>query len=96
MFSPHREYISALKWAGAPGGGRKLLTASYDGSLMTLDPGHGSFLPAAGLDPDGEFSAMEATEGGETVFMGDPQGNFDVYDVRAGKLAFDGVNIVTR
>jgi hypothetical protein len=96
MFSPHLEYISALKWVGAPGAARKLLTSSYDGSLMTLDPGRGSFLPASGLDPGGEFSAMEASEEGDVVFLGDPHGNFDVYDTRAGKLAFDGVNILTR
>ncbi|KAK9823208.1 hypothetical protein WJX72_001110 [[Myrmecia] bisecta] len=91
-FEPHYSYICGLRWAGGCGSAAKLFTASYDGSVRMLDPGPGAYELVLSSD-DAEFSAFDCLADGNTGFVGDKDGNLDVFDVRARKLAHEGVNI---
>lgn len=87
MFTPHYQFVSALRWVGG-GNDCKLLSCSYDGSLRLLDASAGLFSAFDGIfDEEAEFSAMDATLDGNTVFLASPDGELCVFDARAGKIA---------
>ncbi|EFJ46944.1 hypothetical protein VOLCADRAFT_117976 [Volvox carteri f. nagariensis] len=88
MFQPHSEYVSGLRWLGrdAAVGPCRLITTSYDGSVRALDLGGSGMwveLPAPGDPRSREFSALDVSSDGRTAYLGDPQGNLDLVDLRA-------------
>ncbi|KAL6785517.1 hypothetical protein ACKKBF_B00595 [Auxenochlorella protothecoides x Auxenochlorella symbiontica] len=88
----HRQYISGLRWAGGPGHGAGLFSASYDGSLRRFDPGAGAAILLTSSEDLG-FSAMDITLDGRTAVLGTNRGDLLVVDCRAkgpGALSEDG------
>ncbi|KAK3278453.1 hypothetical protein CYMTET_13611, partial [Cymbomonas tetramitiformis] len=84
LFKPHLQYVSGLRWAGAPSGGScQLYSCSYDGSVRRLDPETAQFLEVYGSDED-EYSAMDLARDGSILYIGDNDGACHVVDSRMG------------
>lgn len=64
-------YVSGLKWAGGSVSACKLLTCGYDGSVRQLDVSTGQFddVAAGAAGPDTEWSAMDVSADGNTVYL---------------------------
>lgn len=92
---PHHAYISGLRWVGGRGGAAQLLTVSYDGSLRRLDPGAGAAFSLLRSDKIAEYSAMDATSDGTSIWLGDNDGTVEAIDTRAPEPAQE-VPICTR
>ncbi|MEW5305169.1 MAG: hypothetical protein WDW36_007730 [Sanguina aurantia] len=85
MFKPHGQYASGLCWAGGlAGGGARLFSASYEGTVRMLDPAAAMFLSLQGIPTGTEISAMEVSPDGNLVYIGDGSGDLNILDVRAG------------
>ncbi|BDA42654.1 WD repeat-containing protein 76 [Coccomyxa sp. Obi] len=76
LFKPHTSYISGLRWASGC-----LLTAAYDGIVRRMDPAQGEFELLA-VREDSEFSAFDCTADGNSMLLGDKDGDVEVVDAR--------------
>lgn len=88
MFAPHNEYVSGLQWLGpdAAVGPSRLVSVAYDGGMRALDlGGAGTWLrlPAPGDPAEQEFSALALAADGRTAYVGTPEGELFVVDLRA-------------
>ena len=90
---PHSQYISGLKWC--PSTGKDLFTCSYDGACRKLDLDAESFLEIYSSE-EHEFSACDVDSAGNTVYLGDNDGQLLVFDIRSGKVVFGPKTLSTR
>lgn len=64
------------RWANG-----KLYSAAYDGVVRRLDPAQGEFELLA-LREENEFSAFDCTADGNSMLLGDKDGDVEVVDAR--------------
>lgn len=76
----HRCHI--CRWAGGSGSAAKLISASYDGTVRSLDLGQGVF-EAVVLSDNNEWSAMDCTSDGNCVYVADKDGDITAIDTRS-------------
>ena len=92
LYKPHMQYVSGMEWMGSqsshPTG---ILTCSYDGTVRLLDCEHQKWLclHATGAESgvrneeDDEYSCMKSS--GESLYLGDNQGNLHIMDMRVAR-----------